>query len=140
MFDEREVEKGVRWWVLREPQQPFRIVRVGDEMVPRVGDHRVLGPAVLVHAGRVGDLAGEFDGLVGDLLEDGADCAGALGDLHSLRGQQRMACQLPREGAWLRGRYARDVTAETGQVTAAKRWAWLGVFWRARLGARHLQC
>ena len=67
-------------------------MRVGDEMVPRVGDHRVLRPAALVIDARVGDFVGELDGLVGDLLEDGADCAGAFGDLHSLRSQQRVAC------------------------------------------------
>ena len=99
-------------------------MRVGHEMVPRVGDHRVLRPAALVIDARVGDLVGEFDGLVGDLLEDGADCAGALGDLHSLRNQQRGAfvrCCGGERG--LRGRYAGGVTAETEQGAAAKRWA-----------------
>ena len=67
-------------------------------MVPRVRDHRVLRPAVLIHVGRVFDLVGELDGLVGDLFEDGADCAGALGDLHSLTASSRGLSSAAAEG------------------------------------------
>jgi len=54
--------------------EPVGLERVVDKVRPRVGDHGVLGAS----AGRV---ARKVDGLVGDLVQDGADGLGAAAQL-----------------------------------------------------------